>query len=189
MKFYTYYSYEPYGRGYIGSRQCVCNPEEDTYYGSYTDKTFRPSEKIILNQYESKEEAVKDEVSLHQFYQVDTNPHFANKSQQRTTKFSYCGDRKGEKNTTYGKIRITNGTDESVCSPNEIPEGWWRGRSDRTKKLSTNKGSYGVKRGVYYSTFLRESQQDVTLLNLPIRELAKRYHTSHSSILRWKKTL
>lgn len=188
MNFYTYYSYEPFGRGYIGSRQCVCNPEEDTYYGSYRDKTFRPTEKIILNQYETKEEALKDEVSLHMFYQVDTNPHFANKSQQRTAGFSYCGDRAGEKNTTYGKIRITNGTDESVCYPDEIPEGWWRGRSDRTKKLSDHSSS-GKTRGAYYSTFLRDSQEDVTILSLPIRELARRYHTSHTSIQRWKRSL
>ena len=47
--FYVYYSYEEFGRGYIGSRICKCLPEEDIkYFGSYKDKTFNPTEKIIL---------------------------------------------------------------------------------------------------------------------------------------------
>ena len=29
---YVYYSYEEYGRGYIGSRTCRCLPEEDINY-------------------------------------------------------------------------------------------------------------------------------------------------------------
>jgi hypothetical protein len=35
---YVYYSYEEYGRGYIGSRSCSCLPQEDrNYFGSFTD--------------------------------------------------------------------------------------------------------------------------------------------------------
>ena len=48
--FYVYYSYEPWGRGYIGKRECWCLPEEDVkYFGSYRDKTFKPTEKIIFS--------------------------------------------------------------------------------------------------------------------------------------------
>jgi hypothetical protein len=37
--YYTYYSYEEYGRGYFGSRSCKCLPEEDTkYFGSFRIK-------------------------------------------------------------------------------------------------------------------------------------------------------
>jgi hypothetical protein len=40
---YVYYSYEEYGRGYIGSRTCKCLPEKDVkYFGSYKDKKFKP---------------------------------------------------------------------------------------------------------------------------------------------------
>jgi len=46
--FYVYYSYEEYGRGYIGKRECKYLPEEDVnYFGSFKDKTFKPTQKII----------------------------------------------------------------------------------------------------------------------------------------------
>lgn len=90
--FYVYYSYEPWGRGYIGKRECECLPEEDVkYFGSFTDKTFKPTEKIILETFDSAEEALKAEVFLHIFYEIDKNPHFANKLKMVTEKFSKCG--------------------------------------------------------------------------------------------------
>ena len=77
---YTYYSYEEFGRGYIGKRSCHCNPEEDvTYFGSYSDETFKPTQKIILGTYDTLEELAKAEEILHAFYDVAPNPHFANK--------------------------------------------------------------------------------------------------------------
>jgi hypothetical protein len=77
---YTYYSYEEFGRGYIGVRSCNCMPEEDVkYFGSFNDKSFRPTRKIILETYETREEANKDERILHRFYDVRLNPKFANK--------------------------------------------------------------------------------------------------------------
>ena len=88
--FYTYYSYEPWGRGYIGKRECKCLPEEDTkYFGSFKDKTFKPTEKIILGEFASREEAFDAEIKLHSFFEVDRNPHFANKSKQTSTRF-FC---------------------------------------------------------------------------------------------------
>jgi hypothetical protein len=88
--FYVYYSYEEYGRGYIGKRECKCNPEEDVnYFGSFHDKSFHPTQKIILETFETAEEALKAEITLHNFYDVDKNPHFANRAKQTSTKF-YC---------------------------------------------------------------------------------------------------
>ena len=87
--YYTYYSYEEYGRGYIGSRKCYCLPEEDVkYFGSFYDKTFRPTKKIILkDDYAAREEAYADEIILQQHYKVVENPHFANRAYQTSTKF------------------------------------------------------------------------------------------------------
>ena len=87
--YYTYYSYEEYGRGYIGSRKCYCLPEEDVkYFGSFYDKTFRPTKKIILkDDYATREEAYADEIILQQYYKVVENPHFTNKSYQTSTNF------------------------------------------------------------------------------------------------------
>jgi hypothetical protein len=90
--FYVYYSYEEWGRGYIGSRGCKCLPEEDVkYFGSFKDKTFRPTQKIILGVYKSRRDAYEAEILLHDFYDVARNPHFANRSKQTSTGFSTEG--------------------------------------------------------------------------------------------------
>jgi hypothetical protein len=91
--YYTYYSYEEYGRGYLGSRGCNCPPEKDVkYFGSSKDKTFRPTQKIILkDDYATREEAYADEIILQEYYKVVENPHFANRSYQTSTGFSRKG--------------------------------------------------------------------------------------------------
>lgn len=88
--FYVYYSYEEYGRGYIGKRECKCLPEKDvSYFGSFKDKSFKPSQKIILETFDTVEEALEAECILHDFYKVDKNPHFVNKAKQTSKKFYY----------------------------------------------------------------------------------------------------
>jgi hypothetical protein len=89
MKYhYVYYSYEEWGRGYIGSRTSLCPPKEDVkYMGSYTDKSFKPTKKIILETFFTREEAFKAEVILHEFYNIDCNSHFANRAKQTFTGF------------------------------------------------------------------------------------------------------
>jgi hypothetical protein len=90
--FYVYYSYEEFGRGYIGSRGCKCLPEDDSrYYGSFRDKNFNPTQKIILGVYESRKDAYESEILLHEFYDVARNPHFANRSKLTTTGFTIEG--------------------------------------------------------------------------------------------------
>jgi predicted signal transduction protein with EAL and GGDEF domain len=96
--FYVYYSYEEYGRGYIGKRECKCLPEQDIkYFGSYKDKTFKPTQKIILETFENVEKALEAECALHDFYKIDKNPHFANRAKQTSTGF-YYNPPKGENN-------------------------------------------------------------------------------------------
>ena len=100
--FYVYYSYEPWGRGYIGKRECYCLPEEDIkYFGSYRDKTFKPKEKIILETFESRQDAYEAEKVLHDFYEVHLNPHFANRSKVTSTGFYYVAS--GKDHHGYGK--------------------------------------------------------------------------------------
>jgi hypothetical protein len=88
---YVYYSYEEYGRGYIGSRTCKCLPEKDIkYFGSFKDKTFKPTQKIILkSDYITREEAYADEIILQEYYKVVENSHFANRAYQTSTKFCF----------------------------------------------------------------------------------------------------
>ena len=88
--FYVYYSYEEFGNGYIGKRECKCLPEEDiNYFGSFRDKTFKPTQKIILETFDSVEDALEAECVLHDFYKIDKNLHFANKAKQTSKKFYY----------------------------------------------------------------------------------------------------
>jgi hypothetical protein len=87
---YVYYSYEEWSMGYFGSRTCKCLPEEDLkYFGSFSDKTFKPTQKIILKTYATREEAYVDEIILQEYYKVVENQHFANRAYQTTTKFYY----------------------------------------------------------------------------------------------------
>lgn len=46
--YYVYYSYEEWGRGYIGARTCKCLPEKDVkYFGSFKDKTLNLLKKLL----------------------------------------------------------------------------------------------------------------------------------------------
>ena len=97
MNHYVYYSYEEWGKGYIGVRSCNCSPREDTnYMGSFHDKSFKPTEKIILQEFTTRESALEAEIRLHAFYKVDVNKHFANKAKQTSTRFVSCGPRSEE---------------------------------------------------------------------------------------------
>lgn len=100
MRHYLYYVYEQWGRGYIGRRKCKCDPKDDRYMGSYRDKTFNPTEKIILCEVETYEEACAIEVELHAFFEVDINPHFANIARQTSAGFNFRAE--GENNPNYG---------------------------------------------------------------------------------------
>ena len=87
---YCYYSYEQWGRGYIGSRTAKgCHPGDD-YLGSYSDETFKPTDKIILFT-GTAEECLAVEVKLHAFFDVVLDPHYANRARQTSTGFTTAG--------------------------------------------------------------------------------------------------
>ena len=87
--YYTYYSFEEWGRGYLGSRGCFGFPEEDIkYFGSFKDKTFNPTQKIILSVHKTRSEAYRTEIILQDFFEVVKNPHFVNRVKQTTTGFT-----------------------------------------------------------------------------------------------------
>lgn len=131
---YTYYSYEEWGRGYIGRRSCYSPPGEDTlYFGSFSDKTFRPTEKVILETFDSVIQAIHAEIVLHYFYKVDVNPHFANRAKQTSTGFACRGNWKGKRHSEETKeklSRINRGRKASRTSIEKMREDkmtrrWW----------------------------------------------------------------
>jgi len=133
---YVYYSYEEWGRGYIGKRTCTCAPEQDAaYMGSFSDKTFKPNNKIILEMFNTSREALAAEALLHDAYNVSKNPLFANKAKQTTEWFNTEGVPKTEEHKE--KIRQAN---------------TGRKRTEETKRRLSlarmgNKYNLGVKRG------------------------------------------
>lgn len=133
----------------------MCSPEEDvTYFGSFRDKTFSPTEKIVLATFASREEASEAEVLLHEFFEVHRNPHFANKAKQSSKKFfnnlseeqrkqqstlvtetnlreTNVFRRRGEESMAHGRVWVTtpDRTEEIYLKPGEeVPDGWVLGR-------------------------------------------------------------
>jgi len=89
---YVYKSFEVGGREYIGRRTCECLPEEDIkYFGSFKDKTFSPTEKIVLFVCETRKEAAEIEIELHDFFDVAVNLQFANKVKAVSKGFDTTG--------------------------------------------------------------------------------------------------
>lgn len=165
--FYVYYSYEEYGRGYIGKRECKCLPEKDiNYFGSFKDKYFKPTQKIILETFDSIEEALESECVLHEFYQVDKNPHFVNKAKQTSKKF-YCG-LQGKNNPMYGKTGKAH------------PAYGYKHTEENRKKISESQmgeknhmyGRYGEKNHMYGRKHTKEARKIMSE-----RQMGEKNHT------------
>lgn len=147
---YVYYSYEEFGSGYIGCRTCNCLPEEDDYLGSYHDETFNPSNKIILETFSTRQEALQAEVDLHKFYQVDINPHFANKARQKTTGFYYSA--KGVVRSEKYKKNMS----ERLKGREIKPEWIEKAKQNRKSYVGENNPFYGKKHSDDIKNLIRE---------------------------------
>ena len=178
MYYYIYYTYEEFGRGYIGSRQSKVPPEQDTrYMGSYSDKTFKPTQKIILaSHYKTREEAIDDEILLQRFFKVVLNPHFANRAYQTSNKFIL----EGEIATQIGKEKWAKYTKQERS---EIAKKRWatvsvEERSERIRKgwsqISKEERSKRAKQTS--SGLTTEERRNVsrnTMMNLPTEQRVK----------------
>lgn len=109
MNHYTYILLDPESEmKYIGMRSSKCKPEEDTYMGSSYAMTIedkRRCDKLILEEFNTREEALLHEIKLHEQFQVHTNPEFWNLSKQTSTKF--ISNRKGCKLTEEHKRKCS----------------------------------------------------------------------------------
>ena len=133
---YVYKSFEEEGREYIGIRSCDCLPEEDTeYFGSFYDKTFNPTRKIILFTGETRQEVAEIEVELHDFFDVAVNPQFANQAKATSAKF----DRAGVPTTEETKKKI------SVANTGKTHTKEWK-QAHSERMSGENNPNYGVPR-------------------------------------------
>ena len=166
--YYTYYSYEEWGRGYFGSRGCKCLPEEDVkYFGSFSDKNFNPTQKIILkDDYATREEAYADEIILQQYYKVVENPHFANRAYQTSTKFYVPREQAIENSKKNGNKTYNLGKGIHARTPEQMSKDGKKGaqkakelglgiysftqeqRSENGKKYNKNAGKKTYELGV-----------------------------------------
>jgi len=170
---YTYYSYEEWGRGYIGSRGCECLPEEDIkYFGSFYDKTFKPTQKIILEICETRKEAIEAEIILHDFYDVANNPHFANRSKQTSTKFYISKEQavKQGKRTKELGIGIFGLSPEQITERNRKISQKNIGKSPSTetrkKQSEAKKGKYlGENASFYGKHHTEETKKRLSEIN------------------------
>ena len=109
MYHYTYILLDPESKmKYIGMRSSKCKPEEDTYMGSSYAMTIydkRRCDKLILEEFNTREEAFHHEIKLHNQFEVHTNPEFWNLSKQTSTKF--ISNRKGCKLTEEHKRKCS----------------------------------------------------------------------------------
>ena len=89
------------GRMYIGKHSS--NNPYDSYLGSYYDKDFNPSSKIILEYCKTEQGAVEAEMRWQRVFKVADDTKFANKSYQTSKKF--IKNNRGENHPMYGKPR------------------------------------------------------------------------------------
>jgi hypothetical protein len=143
MNNYVYYSYEEYGRGYIGSRGCKCSIEEDVeYFGTYSDKSFNPTKKIILGTFKTRTEAYETEILLHNFFQVDINQHFANKCKATSTGFT--------RSKVFSDIELSERLKEQKLNASK------KWRKNNPEKNKESKKKYSEK----HSNQIKEYQQE-----------------------------
>ena len=121
---------------YIGSRKCKCLPEDDAeYMGSVKSKEWKNQwnsitkrcDKIILKEFNTYEEALAHEISLHNKYNVDINNKFYNKAKQTSSKFCYdaTGIQRPDiatlmKGNTYGKGYKMTDEQRKRCSDGKL---------------------------------------------------------------------
>ena len=79
---------------YIGVRSCEGNPEDDNYWGTskhLPDNIQDNHTKTILRTFDTRDEAVKHEIYLHNINDVASNPLYYNQAKQTSTKFDTTG--------------------------------------------------------------------------------------------------
>lgn len=127
---YVYYSYEEFGRGYIGKRMVPdgLTPEMDIdYFGSYEDPDFNPTQKIILFVVDTDEEASDIEEKLQKFFDVVKNPHFANQCIQNGPKF-----------TSYGR-KMKKSSKKKISKKNKGKVPWNKGKKHKASSIQKMK--------------------------------------------------
>lgn len=183
MNHYTYVVFDPSSdMKYIGVRSCKCPVEEDPYMGSsyaMTNEDRARCDKMVLNLFETKEEALAEEIRLHEVHEVHKNPEFWNIVKQTSTKF--VSDRKGHKLTEEHKRKCSESlkgrkmkpfTDEHRRKLSEARLG--TKASEETKaKMSKDRCGIGNSRYKHSSVYEWMSREGRILIGTPLELIQK----------------
>ena len=167
--YYVYYSYEEWGRGYIGKRKCPVDktPETDNYFGSYSDKNFNPNSKIILEVFKTDAEASEAEYKLQRFFKVVENPHFANQCYQKSSKFSSEGR------------KVSKETRQKISDKNKNKKPWNKNVSHsvttKAKISSSLKGRQAWNKGLKSKTPSKSKGRKNIKVTMALLSRAKKY--------------
>lgn len=104
MNHYTYELKFENGMKYIGVRSCKCPIEEDSYLGSskiIPAELYITCTKTILATFNTRIEAISDEIRLHNLYDVCKNSEYYNQAKQTHTGF----DQQGAKAFTHPGVQ------------------------------------------------------------------------------------
>ena len=146
------------------------NPAEDNYYGTFYDKSFEPTEKIVLGAFDTKEEALAAEVALHEFFKVDSNPYFANQSRQLTTKFVY--DATGRKHSEETKAKISANNKRALLGKTGKDHSRWGKKHTKETKEKIRQKATGRKHDEATKAKMRKPKPG---RDLQVREKAPTY--------------
>lgn len=97
MNHYTYEIEFENGMKYIGVRSCKCPIEQDSYLGSSNvipSELYATCTKSILNTFDTRIEALQNEIKLHKKLDIAVNPSYYNQVKQTTGKFDQQGTTK-----------------------------------------------------------------------------------------------
>ena len=120
---FVYLSYEETanGRSYVG--QHSTNNINDGYLGSYSDKSFNPTSRIILEYCKTKVGALAAEIRWQRALKVAEDSDFANRSYQTSTRFVYPwrGKKRSEEDK-MNKSKASKGKPKSESHRKKLSE-------------------------------------------------------------------
>jgi hypothetical protein len=128
---FVYLSYESFkgGRMYIGKHST--DNLYDGYLGSFSDLTFNPDSRIILQFYSSEKSCVAGETQWQKVFKVAEDPEYANKAYQTSDSFLYSW--KGKNRSEEDKLKKSNAL---KGKPKTLEHRWKLAEAKRGKKLS-----------------------------------------------------
>ncbi|WP_057042132.1 NUMOD3 domain-containing DNA-binding protein [Campylobacter coli] len=171
MFHYTYLIEYTTGKKYMGVRSSKVPPEEDTkYVGSSlitpNDKILR---KIILQQFETRQEALQSEIEYHKKYDVAVNTDYYNRARQTSTGFDVTGTKfTKEHREKIGKSNLGKIISEETRRKLSIAHkgkrlGWKHSEETRNKISKANKGTPPYSKGLHFSEdYIREKYESRT---------------------------